>query len=87
MCALSNHIREKPDWWEKINDETIVRKWREEASQQAGDAKKPEWTLTPAMVHSTSHRWNHHPNSDISRSTMYSKNFGGMRTCVTGKLG
>ena len=31
MCALSHHIREKPNWWEKVKDEVIVEKWREEA--------------------------------------------------------
>ena len=50
MCALSHHIREKPVWWEKVNDKTIVEKWREEALQQAEDGEYPEWTLTPKMV-------------------------------------
>ena len=31
MCALSNHLREKPNWWEEVNDEVIVEKWKEEA--------------------------------------------------------
>jgi hypothetical protein len=50
MCALSHHIREKPDWWEKIQDETIVGKWEEEALEQAADDANPEWKLTPKMV-------------------------------------
>lgn len=50
MCALSHHIRKKPDWWEKINDDTIVEKWRGEALQQAMDDDQPEWKLTPGMV-------------------------------------
>ena len=50
MCALSNRIREKHDWWEKVNDETIVEKWREEALQQAGGDDNPVWNLTPGMV-------------------------------------
>jgi hypothetical protein len=50
MCALSNHIRKKPEWWEKAGDETIIEKWREEALQQAGDDDQPVWKLTPAMV-------------------------------------
>lgn len=37
MCALSNHIREKPNWWEKVKDETIVEKWRQEAMKQQED--------------------------------------------------
>ena len=59
MCALSHHIREKPNWWEKVKDETIVERWREEALQQAGDDEdddeEPEWKLTPAMVRPTFH--------------------------------
>jgi len=50
MCALSNRIREKSNWWEKVKDETIVERWREEALQQAGDDERPEWKLTPGMV-------------------------------------
>ena len=50
MCTLSNRIREKSSWWEKVNDETIVERWREEALQQAGDDERPEWKLTPGMV-------------------------------------
>lgn len=51
MCALSNHIREKPDWWEKAKDEKIVEKWREEALQQSKDSDdQPFWKLTAGMV-------------------------------------
>jgi len=50
MCALSNRIREKSNWWEKVKDETIVERWREEALQQAEDGEQPEWKLTPGMV-------------------------------------
>ena len=45
MCALSNRIREKPDWWERVKNETIVERWREEASQQAEDNEEPAWNL------------------------------------------
>ncbi|KAF9779819.1 hypothetical protein BJ322DRAFT_1113127 [Thelephora terrestris] len=50
MCALSNRIREKPNWWEKMQDDAIVEKWRDEALQQTGDDDNPEWELTPGMV-------------------------------------
>lgn len=50
MCALSNRIREKPDWWEKIKDEAIVGKWREEALEQGEDEENPEWSFTPEMA-------------------------------------
>jgi len=52
MCTLSNHIREKPNWWEKVKDEAIIEKWIEEALQQeeAGDETLPERRLTPTMV-------------------------------------
>ena len=38
MCALSHHIREKPNWWEKLKDEAIVEKWKEEVLQQQEEA-------------------------------------------------
>ena len=51
MCALSNQIREKPNWWEKVKDEVIAGKWREEALQQAEqDGGASSWKLTPTMV-------------------------------------
>ena len=51
MCALSNRIREEPDWWEKVMDKPTVEKWREEALQrEAGQVRWRE--LTPAMVKS-----------------------------------
>jgi hypothetical protein len=50
MCALSNRIREKANWWEKAKDQTIVERWREEALQHAGDDEEPSWKITPGMV-------------------------------------
>ncbi|KAF9779818.1 hypothetical protein BJ322DRAFT_1167008 [Thelephora terrestris] len=44
MCALSNRIREKPDWWEKMEDET-------------GEDANPEWKLTPGMVGPAERVW------------------------------
>jgi hypothetical protein len=38
MCALSNRIREKPGWWEKMKDKAIVERWRKEALQQGTTA-------------------------------------------------
>ena len=55
MCALSNRIREKPNWWEKMKDEAIMERWREEALQQARGDERREWKLTPGMVN-LSHR-------------------------------
>ena len=37
MCALSNAIREKPNWWEKIKDPALVEKWTREALGQQKD--------------------------------------------------
>jgi len=51
MCALSNHIRERPNWWEEVKDKAIIGRWREEILQQqemAGEAHSKR--LTPAMV-------------------------------------
>jgi len=42
MCALSNHIREKPNWWEEVKDEVIVEKWREEALRREEEALERE---------------------------------------------
>ena len=51
MCALSTHIREKPNWWEKVKDEVIVEKWRGEAlRQEEEDDEEPSWKLTPTLV-------------------------------------
>ena len=47
MCALSNAIREKPNWWEKINDPALVEKWKQEALDQQKDEIRQ---LTKTMV-------------------------------------
>ena len=47
MCALSHHIREKPNWWEKVKDKAIVEKWREDVLEQEGD-EVPSGELTPS---------------------------------------
>jgi hypothetical protein len=49
MCALSNAIREKPNWWEKINDPALVAKWTQEALDQQKDELKYR-QLTERMV-------------------------------------
>ena len=49
MCALSNRIREEPNWWEKIKDPAFVKKW----SREALDQQKNEFRirqLTEKMV-------------------------------------
>ncbi|CAE6398819.1 unnamed protein product [Rhizoctonia solani] len=35
MIQLSARLRQKPSWWTKCRDETILSKWREEALDQA----------------------------------------------------
>jgi len=55
MCALSNHIRERPNWWEEVKDKAIVEKWREETLRQqeeSGAATDISKRLTPTMVKS-----------------------------------
>ena len=47
MCALSNAIREKPNWWEKINDPALAEKWKQEALDQQKDEIRQ---LTKTMV-------------------------------------
>ena len=52
MSALSNAIREKPNWWEKIMDPTLVETWKQEAlSQQENEPRV--WQLTEKMVTTT----------------------------------
>ncbi|KAJ7690130.1 hypothetical protein B0H17DRAFT_1290812 [Mycena rosella] len=49
MCSLSAHIRQKPNWWEKMRDETIRSKWIREAKEQ--QAEHPRWEqLTDNML-------------------------------------
>jgi len=38
MCATSNYIREKPNWWEEVKDKITVKKWRGEALQRGQEA-------------------------------------------------
>ena len=49
MWALSNAIREKPDWWEKVNDNAIMGKWKQEALDQQKDLPKAR-ALSEKMV-------------------------------------
>ena len=49
MCALSNVIREKPNWWEKIKDPALVEKWTREALGQQKDEYRIR-QLTKRMV-------------------------------------
>lgn len=50
MCAMSNEIREKERWWEKMNDEKILRKWREEVKTHEEAEENAKWKLTDKMV-------------------------------------
>lgn len=52
MCALSNAIREKPNWWEKVKDPALVEKWKQEALDQQKDEYRIR-RLTERMVTKT----------------------------------
>ena len=82
MCALSNRIREEPDWWEKMKDEAIAEKWREEALQQGEDGEQPAWNLTSGMVSLVSFGSSCHPQPSISRSSTCSRSSKGMQLYV-----
>ena len=88
MCALSHRIREKPDWWEKMKDKAVVKKWREEALQREEEIDEAlSRKLTPTMVKSCD-RWTTTPVLTlIPRSIMYSKNSTDMRLCVIRRRG
>jgi len=54
MCALSGHIRERPNWWEEVKDEALVEKWRRDIlrlQEQSNEARSRRLTL--AMVKSS----------------------------------
>ena len=83
MCALSNHIRERPSWWEEVKYQVIIDNWRaeilrrEEASNEA-----PSRRLTPAMVKSCYLQTAPPVPTLIPRSTTYSRNSMGTHLCV-----
>jgi len=53
MCALSNDIRERPNWWEEAKDKGVVEEWRKDVlRKQERGGESPSRRLTPAMVRS-----------------------------------
>lgn len=49
MMAIMNKITDKPDWDKKVFDESIVRKWRQEALGTQGmdvTEKMLDWVCT-----------------------------------------
>ena len=53
MCALSNHIRERPTWWQEVKDKSVVEGWRRDIlQQQETSGEPPSRRMTPAMVRS-----------------------------------
>ena len=91
MCALSNRIREKPNWWEKVKDQIIVERWRGEALQQAGvdsDEQPSEWNLTPGMVNPSLLCLRPcYTHCNPFRSTTYSRSSMDTQLCATRRLG
>lgn len=78
MCSLSNAIREKPNWWEKIQDLALVEKWKKEALDQQADEYRI-WRLTERMVlDEVVFQW--HPSDPVQRSTTFS------RSCMVTRL-
>jgi len=49
MCAISHAIREKPRWWEKINNPKIMARWRKETLEQQEHLSRHR-QLTEVMV-------------------------------------
>lgn len=83
MCALSNHIRERPNWWEEVKDKVTLGRWREEfLRQQTASEETPSNRLTPAMVKALLYLNLSPVLSSISRSTTYSRNSKDTRLCV-----
>jgi len=51
MCAISSHIRERPNWWEEVKNKAVVETWRREiVQQQEASGESPSRRLTPTMV-------------------------------------
>ena len=74
MCALSNHIRKRSNWWEGVKDKVALEKWREailrqlEVGEEASSVR-----LIPAIASLTVFEVNHSPILIlIPRSTTYS---------------
>jgi hypothetical protein len=49
MCAMSHAIREKPRWWEKIEDPKIMARWKKEALEHQESFPRHR-KLTEVMV-------------------------------------
>ncbi|KDQ59184.1 hypothetical protein JAAARDRAFT_192719 [Jaapia argillacea MUCL 33604] len=43
LRALTSQILEKPNWWQKVHDETIIAKWRNEFIDQDAEMVKTMW--------------------------------------------
>ncbi|KAH8898840.1 hypothetical protein GQ53DRAFT_791060 [Thozetella sp. PMI_491] len=60
MMALMDKLTDKPDWYQKVFDEDIVAKWRQEALTQSED------DLYKQIVDGKQHKW--HPGSIANAS-------------------
>lgn len=49
MCAMSNEIREKERWWEKMQDPDILAKWTKEVEEQELSVDLTQ-RLSPQMI-------------------------------------
>ncbi|KDQ59172.1 hypothetical protein JAAARDRAFT_33900 [Jaapia argillacea MUCL 33604] len=45
LRALTSQILEKPNWWQKVHDGTIVAKWRKEFIDQDSEMVKEMWRV------------------------------------------
>jgi hypothetical protein len=45
LDLFTSAVRTKPAWWEKVNDESIVSKWRSEAAAQHMNASSFEFAM------------------------------------------
>ncbi|TFK95680.1 hypothetical protein BDV98DRAFT_577376 [Pterulicium gracile] len=50
MCAVSNEIREKDRWWEKMRDESVRAKWRKEVEVHEEAEENVGRKLTDKMI-------------------------------------
>ncbi|KDQ59185.1 hypothetical protein JAAARDRAFT_192720 [Jaapia argillacea MUCL 33604] len=45
LRALTSQILEKPNWWQKVHDGTIIAKWRKEFVEQDAEMVKSMWRV------------------------------------------
>lgn len=73
LCILRviEELTNKSDWWLKVNDEEIAKKWRQEALEMDYKAILGAWAIvTPAMADAVSRTPFNHRHHHLLVTTM-----------------